>query len=120
MPLRKGLTKSLKTFCTKNNLNGNDYLFDLSVQQFKDLFHSYLAHANLPKVGIHTFRHSFATFMSEAGADITVIQQLLDHEELTTTEGYIEPNIIRNQNIRMVENEHLFAKIYQIKKDYIK
>jgi len=93
---RRGLSRMDKNAVFLNERGGR-----LSCRSIETILTKYARIAGLKKVTPHTLRHSFATHMLSRGADLRMVQELLGHRSLSTTQIYTH---ITPQRLKEVYN----------------
>ena len=89
VPLNIDACYCLIDYFNKRYVFLNKYGKKISRQAFNQMVDKYAIKAGISKkVHPHIFRHSFATHLLENGADLRIIQSLLGHSDIATTQVY--------------------------------
>ncbi|MDR1536350.1 MAG: tyrosine recombinase XerC [Planctomycetota bacterium] len=81
----------------------------LTTRSVRRMLTHYSSLAGLPgEVSPHTLRHSFATHLLQRGADLRVVQELLGHENISTTQIYT--HITAAEMRRIYDDSHPRAR----------
>lgn len=78
----------------------------MSRQGFWKIIKKYASDAGIQKeITPHMIRHSFASHLVENGADLRVVQEMLGHADLATTQMYVQPEHLKIKDV--YEKTHL-------------
>ena len=86
----------------------------ISTETVKWLVKKYCSYAGLdPKISVHKLRHTSATLMYKNGVDVRVLQEILGHQNLNTTEIYTH---VEEDDLRTAARVNPLANVTQEKK----
>jgi integrase/recombinase XerD len=115
VPVGEEATKWIEKFLTDARLDilggrQSDYLFPTRRSDYmtrQAFWHIIKRYAEIANIGVslspHTLRHAFATHLLNHGADLRVVQMLLGHSDVSTTQIYTH---VARERLKDVHSKH--------------
>ncbi|MCL2184679.1 MAG: tyrosine-type recombinase/integrase [Treponema sp.] len=76
------------------------------IYRYADFSYASLDEQSGKKIHPHTMRHSFATHLMNSGCDVRVVQELLGHSSISTTQRYTHVNMESLKKAYTVSHPH--------------
>lgn len=106
IPLQKDLLHQLKKYINEKQQDQSDFVFTnkngkaLYARQVYNIVKRYLSLVTtVQKKSPHILRHSFATHLTNNGADLNAVKELLGHSSLAATQVYTHNSIERLKDV---------------------
>ena len=106
VPLPKGLYQLIERY--KNIVGQHDYLFlkadgsPIQITTVKDMFSKLKNKVDIPRLGMHLLRHTFATCYCENGGSVDTLSRILGHTNTEITKAYL--HLTRKPLLRDFDN----------------
>ena len=106
VPLTIKLAKDITDYIRQRKLASSDRLFPITPAAIYHLVKHYAVRAGLPDITPHSLRHYFATRLMTKGAELRKVQELLGHQDISTTAIYLDvaPAHLK-ETIKLLEEE---------------
>jgi len=105
IPLAQSTAQRLQNFI--GDMKPDEKVFKLKAPCISNKIRRLAKKAGLGDFHTHTMRHKFATDLLEKGANIKVVQELLGHENLATTQVYLSvTDLGLRQAVELLDDQH--------------
>jgi integrase/recombinase XerD len=89
VPLGSELGLRLHNYIREHNLKPDDRIFNLTPGSISNKIRQFADKAGVPEVHTHSLRHKFANDLLERNVNLKIVQDLMGHENLNTTQVYL-------------------------------
>lgn len=99
VPLTDAASMAMRSYLTVRPASGDRAFFlgrgakRLSMRHVWQIVKDYAHQSGIDRASPHAMRHSFATHFIEGGGDVSTLQKLLGHANISTTQVYLDQSI---------------------------